>query len=443
MGKTKILIVEDEFLVAKALEETLEEHGYEVIPPASNAMEAVRLATTHAPDLVLMDVYLGKGTDGVEAATYIHRDLAIPIVFVTSYSDTATLERAEAAEPLGYLSKPYRTADLLKTITIALRQDAKAKQMRQEQDAQNAQEQEGGVRGRLENIGGAAAAVQMVTMLYSLGKLIIGDDGGALYFGRGRIIGVEHPTLEGKEAVHALLKRKQGIFRFEADAAPAESNLNLDPMALLLSLSTHEDEREDGHEDGHAAKPASDDASPEAKKAQQTEDDNQASVAMEARQLEQQAFDLSDLEEEADLEVSLDMLPESNIFSRGSAASVIAQSKVQSKQLSDAAEDIPTWGNWLAGYALQGEVRLQEQTDQQEQLVGQGKLYVNSAETLEKLLQRQQVRYVGEVLRSDGKARAKASVKLIRLDYPPDYRQHRIIGVTCYFSSLEDSLEWL
>ena len=98
----------------------LRQLDYEVPGEALSGEEAVEQARILLPDLVLMDIHLAGKMDGIEAARQIHQDLNIPIVFLTAYADDPTLERAKAAEPLGYLIKPFEPRELYTTLEMAL-----------------------------------------------------------------------------------------------------------------------------------------------------------------------------------------------------------------------------------------------------------------------------------------------------------------------------------
>jgi PAS domain S-box-containing protein len=116
----RILVVEDEAIVARDLALTLNDLGYEVVGFAGTGEAALLEARANNPDLVLMDICLTGATDGIEAAHAIKRELNLPIVFLTAHSDGDTLKRAKQANPLGYVIKPYRTSDLRCAIEIAL-----------------------------------------------------------------------------------------------------------------------------------------------------------------------------------------------------------------------------------------------------------------------------------------------------------------------------------
>jgi PAS domain S-box-containing protein len=116
----QILIVEDEAIVATNIEVALKHHGYGVPAVASSGEEAIHHAAALRPDLVLMDIRLQGDMLGVEAATHIHDRFGIPVVYLTAYADTATLEQAKPSEPFGYLVKPFKVEDLYSTIEMAL-----------------------------------------------------------------------------------------------------------------------------------------------------------------------------------------------------------------------------------------------------------------------------------------------------------------------------------
>jgi two-component system sensor histidine kinase/response regulator len=116
----RVLIAEDEGLIALAMRKTLVEQGYDVVAVVATEGEAVAAALHDRPDLILMDIHLKGPSDGVAAATEIHRQLDVPIVFLTAYADRDTLDRAKVAAPHGYLVKPVSGSELRATIEMAL-----------------------------------------------------------------------------------------------------------------------------------------------------------------------------------------------------------------------------------------------------------------------------------------------------------------------------------
>jgi len=120
MLKARNLVVEDERLVALALEQCLKAIGHEVAALVTTGQEAVRKALELEPDLVLMDIRLKGEVDGIEAAVRIHGNFGTPIVYLTAYSDDNTLERARAAQPYGYVLKPFEEKSLKSAVAMAL-----------------------------------------------------------------------------------------------------------------------------------------------------------------------------------------------------------------------------------------------------------------------------------------------------------------------------------
>jgi PAS domain S-box-containing protein len=116
----KVLVVEDERIIAADIQQTLIALGYEAPVTVATGKQAIAVATESRPDLVLMDISLSGAMDGIEAARAIRGKLGIPIIYLTSYSDEATLARAMKTGPHGYLLKPFSDRDLRITIEVAL-----------------------------------------------------------------------------------------------------------------------------------------------------------------------------------------------------------------------------------------------------------------------------------------------------------------------------------
>ncbi|MEO0340733.1 MAG: response regulator transcription factor [Bacteroidota bacterium] len=119
-GKATILVVEDEPFIAQDIADFLEEVGYEVQEVCYDVAAAKRSLENRQPDLCILDVNLGKGPDGISLAQTINQNWKVPFIFLTSYTDDDTLERAKATMPYGYISKPINFDSLKSTIKIAL-----------------------------------------------------------------------------------------------------------------------------------------------------------------------------------------------------------------------------------------------------------------------------------------------------------------------------------
>ncbi|CAN5540963.1 hypothetical protein BH10CHL1_BH10CHL1_18610 [soil metagenome] len=120
MTQSKILIVEDEGIVAMELQDRLENMGYDVVGVATTGEMAIEKTAHFRPNLILMDIKLKGKTDGITATEQIRAQFDIPIIFLTAYADEHTLQRAKMTAPYGYLLKPFEERELYITIDLAL-----------------------------------------------------------------------------------------------------------------------------------------------------------------------------------------------------------------------------------------------------------------------------------------------------------------------------------
>ena len=127
----KILIVEDEQIVAFDIETQLERLGYRVVGTVASGEEALAMAAALEPDLVLMDVHIEGPIDGIEVARQICRAREVPVVFLTAFTDVETLRRAKMVEPYGYIVKPFDQRDLHAAVQIALHKGAADRRLRE------------------------------------------------------------------------------------------------------------------------------------------------------------------------------------------------------------------------------------------------------------------------------------------------------------------------
>ena len=134
MANFKILIVEDELIVAKDIQHNLERLGYEVVGIASEMQESLQLMNDKEPDLVLMDIMLRNGESGIDIAETIRIEFKKPVIFLTAYADVATIEKAKKAESYGYILKPFKSVDLQTTIELAIYKHAKELEVEKERD---------------------------------------------------------------------------------------------------------------------------------------------------------------------------------------------------------------------------------------------------------------------------------------------------------------------
>ncbi len=153
MANAQVLVVEDEGIVAKDIENTLKKLGYAVPAIASSGEEAIKKATETLPDLVLMDIVLEGYMDGVEAAEQIRDRFDIPVVYLTAYTDNKTLQRAKITEPYGYILKPFSERELYTAIEMALYKHQMERKLRESEQ-------------------------WLVTTLKSIGDAVIATDAG-------------------------------------------------------------------------------------------------------------------------------------------------------------------------------------------------------------------------------------------------------------------------
>lgn len=120
MSQIKILIVEDEVLIAMDIAKILEGIDYDVSAIVYDGNAALHELQHRLPDLVLLDINLGRQPDGIAVATYIQEHLDIPFIFLTSYATEMIVDKAKRTKPMGYIIKPFSEKDLFSAIEIAL-----------------------------------------------------------------------------------------------------------------------------------------------------------------------------------------------------------------------------------------------------------------------------------------------------------------------------------
>lgn len=142
MDKVKILIVEDELLIAKSLSRMLAKLGYEVVDVVSSGEAAVQKVAELQPSLVLMDIVIKGDMDGIDAAAEIYSRYNVPVVYLTAYADDQTLQRAERTGSYGYILKPCQERELHATIKMVLSKHNQESQVLRSLDAAKALSQE-------------------------------------------------------------------------------------------------------------------------------------------------------------------------------------------------------------------------------------------------------------------------------------------------------------
>lgn len=115
-SKLKVLIAEDDLVIAQDIRNTLEENGYSVVSMAATGKDAVKMTESEKPDLILMDINLRGKMNGIDAAEIIQKSNNVPIIFVTGLTDDESFLHAYLTKPAAYLTKPFKRVDLLKKI---------------------------------------------------------------------------------------------------------------------------------------------------------------------------------------------------------------------------------------------------------------------------------------------------------------------------------------
>jgi DNA-binding LytR/AlgR family response regulator len=134
MAKTSVLVVEDESIVAKDIQNSLKKLGYTVPSVENSGEDAIDAASQYRPDLILMDIMLKGDISGIDAAEQIKNRYHIPVIFLTAYADESTLSKAKVTEPYGYIIKPFKEIDLHTSIEMALYKHSKEQEVKKERD---------------------------------------------------------------------------------------------------------------------------------------------------------------------------------------------------------------------------------------------------------------------------------------------------------------------
>lgn len=130
----RVLVVEDEVIVAMEIQDRLEALGYTVLDTLTTGEAAIEHVAADRPDLILMDIMLDGALDGIDTAEQIRAEEEIPVIFLTAYSDDQTLDRAKAAAPYGYIVKPFEERELYATIEVARNTHRLEQQLQEQRD---------------------------------------------------------------------------------------------------------------------------------------------------------------------------------------------------------------------------------------------------------------------------------------------------------------------
>ncbi|MEW6138620.1 MAG: PAS domain S-box protein [Thermodesulfobacteriota bacterium] len=211
MFRARILVVEDESIVAADLRSTLEVRGYEVCAVVGTGEDAVSAARSYAPNLALVDVFLQGSVDGISAARIIQEELDVPVIYLTAYFDEDLLKRARTTKPFGYLTKPFRDIELYGTIETALFKHQTDQELKRNQ-------------------------YWLSVILNSIGDAVIASD----EHGRIAFMNPLAETLTGWSHQEAAGMRLEDALRLEEATAEAVSSVSPDRLILCLLGSTRD-----------------------------------------------------------------------------------------------------------------------------------------------------------------------------------------------------------
>ena len=202
MSKARILVVEDESIVALDVKQRLEGMGYPVVGMAATGEQAIRIASEAAPDLILMDIKLKGKMDGIEAAEFIQHSQNIPVIFLTAFADEATLQRARVTHAFGYILKPFEERDLTTTIEMALYKHQSESKLR---------ESESRLRTVIESV------LDGVFLVNEQGKIVDVNPAGCTMFGytKDALVQAEIAVLTFPEDFEYMLQPGAGLESFK------------------------------------------------------------------------------------------------------------------------------------------------------------------------------------------------------------------------------------
>jgi PAS domain S-box-containing protein len=131
MQKAKVMVVEDNRIVAEDIKNNLVEMGYTVNATATSGGKALEAASRDTPDIAIMDIRLGKGMNGIDTAAKLRQEYQIPIIYLTAHADEDTVSRAKVTEPAAYLVKPFDVKELKSAVEIAMYKDQMERRIRE------------------------------------------------------------------------------------------------------------------------------------------------------------------------------------------------------------------------------------------------------------------------------------------------------------------------
>ena len=217
MKKSRILIVEDEQLVALDLAHTVSRFGYEIAGSCASGEEAVNLADELRPDIILMDIFLSGKIDGIEAARQIKARFDIPFIYITASTDPSTLSRVKVTQPYGYITKPFEEHEVFSSIETALYKSGVEREIRKNREWLSAM---------LKAINDSIVTVDMsgrVTFMNSAAE---------------KLLGVSFNIAAGKQKDDLFTAVRQGESPFQAGEGATEGSVIVNCPHCVLTSGT-------------------------------------------------------------------------------------------------------------------------------------------------------------------------------------------------------------
>ena len=229
MKSRRILIVEDEMVVQLHLTRIVEELGHDVVGTAADRDEALELASSEKPELVLMDIHLASGSDGVETASSLVAEHGCAVIFISAYADQATVERTEQVGAAGYLVKPFTQAQVRAAIATAFASHARLVQERQRSHS---------LQAMLERIGGAVFLLDATDRITFANQSAAELVGWPVYRTYGRSLGEvfgaagqSSPLAEALGSVRSGSQRGSATIElFDKDGKPRMVEIAMEPV---------------------------------------------------------------------------------------------------------------------------------------------------------------------------------------------------------------------
>jgi CRP-like cAMP-binding protein/CheY-like chemotaxis protein len=247
--RARVLVVEDESIVALDIQECLGQLGYEVVQVLAAGEEVLQSIQTYEPDVILMDIVLKGSLDGIETAAMIRDRFQIPVIYLTGYADEPTLQRAKITDPFGYILKPYEPFELRTAIELALYRCRAEERFVAPQESMllglEAEERGGAEDGAAESYEAAMRFFQKISPFSQLRK----QDQELLAAGS-KMRAIEAGNLilcEGDENPSAFLVISGRVALLKTSASGKELIVELLPPGDLLSVITSLEEKHASH----------------------------------------------------------------------------------------------------------------------------------------------------------------------------------------------------